>query len=119
LPDLKYLREVSLQLAKTRPLIGEPGKSWLDQQYFRPGKELEALFDQIDGSRLFGKEVTQYLVDKAAIGFNDLKLQLLALNAIVLSPKNTGPVAPLVAANADENNYPSKGILEIGWHRVW
>ena len=113
LPDLKYLREVSLQLAKTRPLIGEAGKSWLDQQYFRPGKELEVLFDQIDTSRLFGKEVTQYLVDKAALGFSDLKLQLLALNAIVLTPKTTGPIAPLVAAKADENNYPSKGILEI------
>ena len=113
LPDLKYLREISLELARTRPLIGEAGKSWLDQQYFRPGKELEILFDQIDASRLFGKEVTQYLVDKAAIGFSDLKLQLLALNAIVLSPKTTGPVAPLVAVKADENNYPSKGILEI------
>ncbi len=113
LPDLKYLREVSLQLAKTRPLIGDAGKSWLDQQYFRPGKELEILFDQIDTSRLFGKEVAQYLVDKAALGFAYLKLQLLALNAIVLSPKTTGPVAPLVAATADENNYPSKGILEI------
>lgn len=113
LPDLKYLRDVSLQLAKIRPLIGEAGKSWLDQQYFRPGKELETLFDQIDASRLFGKEVTQYLVDKAAIGFNDLKMQLLTLNTVVLNPKNTGPVAPLVAAKADENNYPSKGILEI------
>ena len=113
LPDLKYLRATSLELAKTRPLLGDAGKSWIDQQYFRPGKELEALFDQIDASRLFGKEVTQYLVDKAALGFADLKLQLLALNAIVLSPKNTGPVAPLLAAKADENNYPSKSILEI------
>jgi len=113
LPELHYLREVSLQLAKIRPLIGEAGKSWLDQDYFRPGKELEILFDQMDTSRLFGKEVTQYLVDKAAIGFENLKLHLRALNAVIVSPKTTGPIAPLVAAKADENNYPSKGILAI------
>eukprot|EP01035_Chromulina_nebulosa_P020327 gene20327-26386_t len=113
LPDLKYLRDVSLQLAKIKPFLGEVGKSWLDQPYFRPGKELESLFDHVDASRLFGKDVTQYLVDKAALGFADLKHQLLALNSAILSPKTPGPIAPMAALSVDENNMPSKGVFEI------
>ncbi|MDP3371398.1 MAG: type VI secretion protein IcmF/TssM N-terminal domain-containing protein [Candidatus Paracaedibacteraceae bacterium] len=113
LPDLKNLRDVSLQLAQIRPLLGEVGKTWMDQPVFAPGKDLETLFDRVDASRLFGKNVTQYLVDKAAIGFNELKMHLLAINKIVLAPQTSAPVAPLVEAMANTNNYPSKGLFEI------
>ncbi len=113
LPNLKYLRDVSLQLAQIRSLLGEPGKTWLDQPYFKPGNEPNVLFDRIDESRLFGKEVTQYLVDQTAVGFTNLKQYLVRINAQILAQQTRGPVAPMLEAQMAQGNYPSKGILEI------
>lgn len=81
--NLDWLRKFSLDLAQAKLNLGEPGKTWMDTAIFQPGKEFDALFDKIDASPFFGKDVSQFLVDQAAIGFRNLQMQLQVMNQVL------------------------------------
>jgi type VI secretion system protein ImpL len=80
LPDLTSLRSAVEDLSLTAPSLGELGSTWMDGKTFVPGKEFDKILDHIDMSPLFGRDVTQYLVDQTAIGFNRFKNFLMAIN---------------------------------------
>ncbi len=111
LPNVAYLRQLSVELAQVMPTLGEPGQTWMDREFFNPGKEFDFLLDKIDNSKLFGKDVTQFLVDQTAIGFNNLKLQLNSLNQLLVTQNASMPVAPL--AQKVYSIPPSQGILSL------
>lgn len=81
--DLKVLREFSVNLTKASGKLGEAGKTWMDDKIFNPSKEFDQLLDKVDILKLFGKDVTQYLVDQTAIAFESFKEQLKALNLML------------------------------------
>ncbi|MBY0280927.1 MAG: hypothetical protein K2W94_02095 [Alphaproteobacteria bacterium] len=110
LPDPTYLRQLSLDLAQVVPSLGEVGQTWLDREFFNPSKEFDHLLDKVDSSKLFGKEITQFLVDQTAIGFNNLKLQLQAINQLLVHQPNM-PVGPLAQKAAAVQ--PSQGIISM------
>ncbi len=78
--DLTSLRGAVGDLTTTAPSLGEPGSTWMDGKIFIPGKEFDRILDHIDMSPLFGRDVTQYLVDQTAIGFNRFKSFLMIIN---------------------------------------
>ena len=78
--DLTSLRSAVGDLTKTAPSLGELGSTWMDGKVFTPGKEFDKILDYIDMSPLFGRDVTQYLVDQTAIGFSRFKSFLLLIN---------------------------------------
>lgn len=110
LPDPVYLRQLSIELTQVVPSLGEAGQTWLDREFFNPSKEFDHLLDKIDTSKLFGKEITQFLVDQTAIGFNNLKLQLKAINQLLVDQPNVlvGPLAQKAATVQ-----PSQGIISM------
>lgn len=95
LPDLEKLRTAVGDLTAIVSGLGEPGVTWMDSKIFTPGKEFEKILDHIDASPLFGKDVTQYLVDQTAIGFNRYKKFLTIINESLvdkdLNQKNLPP----------------------------
>ncbi len=78
--DLTSLRNAVGDLTITVPSLGELGSTWMDGKNFMPGKEFDKILDHIDMSPLFGRDVTQYLVDQTAIGFNRFKAFLAMIN---------------------------------------
>lgn len=110
LPDPTYLRQISMDLAQVVPSLGEVGQTWLDREFFNPSKEFDYLLDKVDSSKLFGKEITQFLVDQTAIGFNNLKLQLQSINQLLVAQPNM-PVGPLAQKAAAVQ--PSQGIISM------
>lgn len=110
LPDAAYLRQLSIDLAQVVPSLGEVGQTWMDKEFFNPSKEFDNLLDKVDSSKLFGKEITQFLVDQTAIGFNNLKLQLQAINHLLVDQPNT-LVGPLAQKTAPIQ--PSQGIISM------
>ncbi len=111
LPNVAYLRQLSVELAQVMPTLGEPGQTWMDREFFNPGKEFDALLDKIDSSKLFGKEVTQFLVDQTSIGFTNLKLQLQSMNQLLVDQQVSMPVAPL--AQKVYAIPPSQGLMSL------
>jgi type VI secretion system protein ImpL len=111
LPNVVYLRQLSVELAQVMPTLGEPGQTWIDKEFFNPGKEFDNMLDKIDSSRLFGKEVTQFLVDQTAIGFNNLKIQLHSLNQLLVDHQPSMPTAPL--AQKVYSVPPSQGLISL------
>jgi type VI secretion system protein ImpL len=109
LPSLEELRKISSELTEVVPTLGEAGKTWLDAQYFNPGKEFDAFFDQVDTHKLFGRDVTQFLVDQTAIAFDNLKLQLSSL-AQVLSDD---AILPSHDGAKQEKPSLSRGLLNL------
>ncbi len=93
LPDAQFLRQFSMELGQVLPTLGEVGQNWLDKDFFNPDKEFDALLDKIDAFPLFGKPLTQTLVDETAVGFYTLKQQLRPLNQL-LSDHPTVPSSP-------------------------
>ena len=110
LPDSAYLRQLSIDLAQIVPTLGEAGKTWMDGEFFNLGREFDSLLDKIDDSKLFGKDVTQFLVDQTAIGFSNLKLQLQAINRLLVQKPNM-PVGPLAQKAAE--TLPSQGLISL------
>jgi type VI secretion system protein ImpL len=88
LPSFQDLSQVSRNLTEAIHQIGKPGQTWLDGDYFSLGLEFENLLDDIDSFRLFGKEVTQYLVDKTAIAFDKLKENLRKINQVIFEEQS-------------------------------
>ncbi|MCX7338107.1 MAG: hypothetical protein NTX76_02335 [Alphaproteobacteria bacterium] len=113
LPDITALRRFTAELAQARPSLGEAGKTWMDGEIFNPGgnqgKEFEDLLDLVDSSPLFGKTVTQTLVDRAAMGFASFKEYLQSLNLLLKNQQFSKPISaiPLPAAPS----FPSDGIV--------
>ena len=109
LPDVNVLRQFSIELGQALPMFGEVGQSWLDKEYFNPDKEFDALLDKIDAFELFGKEITQALVDQTAIGFSNLKQNLRPLNQLL----SDRPTTPSAALTAGQSYAPSQGLLAL------
>jgi type VI secretion system protein ImpL len=111
-PDLKQFRQFSLEMTEGTRNIGEPGKTWMDAEYFNPGKEFNDFFDALDANeRLFGKNVSQFLVDQTAIGFENLKQQLKTINLTLVGFKAQLPISP-IQKQKQETNF-SQGILDL------
>ncbi|MBP9752236.1 MAG: hypothetical protein KBD31_00270 [Proteobacteria bacterium] len=111
-PDLKSFRQFSLELAEGVRCLGEAGKTWMDAEYFNPDKEFNELFDSLDANeRLFGKKVSQFLIDQTAIGFENFKQQLKTLNLTLVGFKAKLPIAPMQKQKM-ETKY-SQGILDL------
>lgn len=109
--DLDQLRQFSLDLTGAVQSWPEAGKTWLDAEYFNPSKDLDALYDKIDVSVFFGKEVSQYLVDQTAISFQNLKRQLTVINQ-VLSDYPADPKRALKDARGKDIPL-SNGIIHL------
>ncbi len=105
LPDLTSLRSAVGDLAITAPSLGELGSTWIDGKNFMPGKEFDKFLDQIDMSPLFGRDVTQYLVDQTAIGFNRFKNFLMVINDSLVDKGLNQKALP-----------PSHGLLTLEKH---
>jgi type VI secretion system protein ImpL len=111
-PDIQAFRKFSVELASGKHCLGEPGQTWMDQEYFNPGKEFNDVFDMLDSNeRLFGKDVSQFLIDQTAIGFENLKSQLKVLNLTLVGFKAAMPVSPMTKQKI-EHKY-SQGILDL------
>lgn len=78
--NLEILRSSIGDLNDTSTSLGEIGSTWMDGKIFFPGKEFDELFDKIEMSPLFDKDVSQYLIDQTAIAFNRFKKLLLNIN---------------------------------------
>ena len=111
-PDLKQFRQFSLEMAEGTRCLGEAGKTWMDAEYYNPGKEFNEFFDALDSNeKLFGKNVSQFLIDQTAIGFENLKQQLKTLNLTLVGFKAQLPVSP-IQKQKQETVY-SQGILDL------
>ena len=115
LPTIEELRKISTDLSDVIPTLGEPGKTWLDAPYFNPGKEFDAFFDQIDAHKLFGRDVTQFLVDQTAIAFDNLKLQLSTLSHVLVDEPIFAAGVPLKPGEPAKPQKPSlsKGLSNL------
>lgn len=103
--DLAVLRTTVGDLATTVPALGESGSTWMDGKVLSFGKEFDTLLDHIDMSPLFGRDVTQYLVDQTAISFNRFKIFLNKVNSKLVDKSSTQKVLP-----------PSHGLLALEKH---
>lgn len=111
-PDLRQFRQFSLELTEGTRCIGEAGKTWMDADYFNPGKEFNDFFDALDSNeQLFGKNVSQFLIDQTAIGFENLKQQLKTLNLTLVGFRDRLPVSP-IQKQKQETIY-SQGIIDL------
>lgn len=99
-PNIQDLYLLNQYLQPTVQLLGESGKTWFDQPYFNPNEEMTQFFHAIANSRLFGKEVVQFMIDQTAKGFDALKLEMLRISkkidsiSITKSQTPTGQAAP-------------------------
>ena len=100
--DLTALRNAVGDLSTTAPSLGELGGTWMDGKILNLGKEFDSVLDHIDMSPLFGRDVTQYLVDQTAICFNRFKNFLLGVNESIVD-KNT----------KQQSFPPSHGLLTL------
>ncbi len=100
--DLTALRDAVGDLSTTAPSLGELGATWMDGKILNLGKEFDSVLDHIDMSPLFGRDVTQYLVDQTAICFNRFKNFLLGVNESIVD-KNT----------KQQSFPPSHGLLTL------
>lgn len=105
LMDLTSLRSAVGDLTATAPSLGELGSTWMDGKIFAPGKEFDKILDHIDMSPLFGRDVTQYLVDQTAIGFNRFKNFLMLVNDSLVDKGLNQKALP-----------PSHGLLTLEKH---
>ncbi len=103
--DLASLRSAVGDLTTTAPSLGELGSTWIDGKVFMPGKEFDKVLDHIDMSPLFGRDVTQYLVDQTAIGFNRFKNFLMLINDSLVDKGLNQKALP-----------PSHGLLTLEKH---
>ncbi|CAO5674519.1 MAG: hypothetical protein HEEMFOPI_00074 [Holosporales bacterium] len=111
-PDLKNFRQFALELTEGVRCLGEAGKTWMDGEYFNPDKDFNELFDSLDANeRLFGKKVSQFLIDQTAIGFENFKQQLKTLNLTLVGFKAKMPVSPMQKQKM-ETKY-SQGVLDL------
>ena len=76
--DCSYLINFSNSLTKVCKELGECGKTWLDEEIFKPDKEYDRFLDIVE--ELFGRNISQYLLDMTAIHFAYLKTKLITFN---------------------------------------
>ncbi len=105
LPDLNKLRIAVGDLTVTISSLGELGSTWMDGEIFAPGKEFDRVLDHVDVSPLFGRDVTQYLVDQTAIAFNRFKKFLSGVNESIADQGINQKTLP-----------PSHGIITLEKH---
>lgn len=103
--DLASLRNAVGDLTTITPSLGDLGSTWIDGKIFMPGKEFDKILDLIDMSPLFGRDVTQYLVDQTAIGFAGLKNFLSIINDSLVDKSLNQKSLP-----------PSYGLLTLEKH---
>ncbi len=106
LPSVDFLRQISIDLTQAKPILGEAGKTWMDQPYFSPGPEYNKFLDKIDDSKLFGKDVSQFLVDQTSVAFDNLKAQLNSINQFLINQPSAMPIIL-----QDKATPPSQGLL--------
>lgn len=100
--DFTNLRNTVNDLTAAIPLLNDSNLNWIDAKNFMPGKEFDKLLDYIDLSPLFGKDVTQYLIDQTAIGFSRFKAFLTIINE------------SLVGKEINQKSFPlSHGLLTL------
>jgi type VI secretion system protein ImpL len=106
LPDIKTLREFSVNLATPIKKLGQDGKTWIDGKIFNPGQEFDQLLDKVDDLKVFGKDVTQYLVDQTAVAFEQFKKDLEVINNSFIDN--------IYVQNNNKNiSNPSHGLLTL------
>lgn len=80
-PNCSEIIEFSKKLTKVCKDLGKEGETWLDKDIFESDKEYDEFLDGIE--TLFGKEVSQRLLDITAINFGYLKSQLMNFNLLL------------------------------------
>ena len=103
--DLTAIRGAVGDLTATVSSLGESGSTWMDGKVLVLGKEFDSLLDHIDMSPLFGRDVTQYLVDQTAISFNRFKSFLAGVNDTIVDKSINQKALP-----------PSHGLLTLEKH---
>lgn len=112
MPDIKRFRQFSMEMVEGTRNLGDYGQTWMDSEYFNPGKEYNEFFDALDANEnLFGKKVSQYLIDQTAIGFENYKQQLKTLNLNLVGFKAKMPISPIQKQKSISNL--SQGILDL------
>ncbi len=100
--DLTSIRNAVSDLVASTPLLGELETIWMDGKVLNLGKEFDTVLDHIDMSPLFGRDVTQYLVDQTAISFNRFKIFLIGVNESIVDKNINQKSLP-----------PSHGLLTL------
>ncbi|MHA1558331.1 MAG: type VI secretion system protein [Alphaproteobacteria bacterium] len=107
LPKRKELHDFYQEIADSLSILGEKGKTWMDKEYFNPSTEWDIFFDKVDGFSLFGKDVSQFLVNETGIAFNNLKQQFLEMNKLF------EPLIPKLNEEKKDELSPSGVIFKI------
>lgn len=81
IPNCSEIIEFSKGLTKVCKDLGKEGETWLDKDVFEADKEYDEFLDGVE--TLFGKEVSQRLLDITAINFGYLKSQLMDFNTLL------------------------------------
>jgi type VI secretion system protein ImpL len=104
LPDLKPLRDIAQDLHAAAPSLGEPGKTWLDADYFDAGADFADLMGQISSFRLFGSDMVNKFAAETATAFRQFQHTLAQLNTMLI------PRKPL---DDPKKAHPSDGLLNL------
>ncbi|MDR0630799.1 MAG: hypothetical protein LBF70_02090, partial [Holosporales bacterium] len=81
IPDCSELKRFSDKLTAVCKELGEEGKTWLDNVVFTPDKEFNAFLDAVE--MLFGKDITQKMLDITAVNFGYLRSKLEEFNKML------------------------------------
>ncbi|MDR1333216.1 MAG: hypothetical protein LBJ69_02310 [Holosporales bacterium] len=107
-PDCSKLTEFSRDLTAACKELGEEGKTWLDKDVFEADSEYDSLLDGVE--TMFGKEVSQKLLDATAVNFGYLKAKLLEFNQTL---KRDATKSTEKDKKGPEKEFPSSGIFTI------
>jgi type VI secretion system protein ImpL len=107
IPDIKNLIAFSNDLTNVCSELGEDGKTWLDNDVFEAEPECNEFLDKVEA--LFGKQVSQQLLDIMTINFGYLKSRLVEFNKLL----DADISAKVKKVDDSMNNIPSKGIFRL------
>lgn len=81
IPNCSEIIAFSKSLTKVCKDLGKEGETWLDKDIFEADKEYDEFLDGVE--MLFGKDVSQRLLDITAINFGYLKSRLVDFNSLL------------------------------------
>lgn len=104
IPDLDPLRKIVQSLHDAVPQMGEPGKTWIDGDYFDAGADFSDLMGQISGFKLFGPDMVNLFAGETAASFRQFQQSLKQLNRVL---------APKKPMDDPKKAHPSDGIFNL------
>ncbi|WP_010298146.1 type VI secretion protein IcmF/TssM N-terminal domain-containing protein [Candidatus Odyssella thessalonicensis] len=103
-PSLDPLREIARDLRQAIPHLGEPGKTWMDGDYFDAGVDFSELMGQISSFKLFGPDMVHLFAAATATGYRQFQQSMLELNNML---------APRKPMDDPKRARPSDGLINL------